>query len=301
MPDQSELEQARLALSQTLDQISGVELQLDRLKQNGQSEARHYGQSVSQLQKTAGLAARGRVEHEAKASLFLDYLLYASGKAYTQAAEKWAGSQNWQRQLEQELAELQQERQQLDSALRQLKQELNQINQELMLNSQQLTEVRQGLKAVQRMIYTQESKAWHGRRNLQQQLGFTDFGWPLAVRGVVSSDYGSRQHPIFNEERFHTGVDLPCEIGTPIKAAAAGTVVLSEDNNGYGLTVVIDHGGGVSTLYAHASKLLVNAGDRVQAGETIALAGSTGLSTGPHLHFEVRQDQQHVDPWIWLS
>ncbi|HKM17296.1 MAG TPA: M23 family metallopeptidase, partial [Limnochordia bacterium] len=87
----------------------------------------------------------------------------------------------------------------------------------------------------------------------------------------------------------------------PIKAAAAGTVVLSEDNNGYGLTVVIDHGGGVSTLYAHASKLLVNAGDRVQAGETIALAGSTGLSTGPHLHFEVRQDQQHVDPWIWLS
>ncbi|HHX01638.1 MAG TPA: peptidoglycan DD-metalloendopeptidase family protein [Firmicutes bacterium] len=298
---QSELKQTQSALSQFQDQISRLQSQFESVKQEEQGEARHYQQTVSRLQEAVNLAVQGMVEHEPKASLFLDYLLHTSGNAYAKASTSLASSQDRQQELAQKLVELEKEQQQLDQQLSELKYDRDQIGRELTQNRQQLSQVRQELAAVQRMIYTQESRVWHAKRDLRETLGFTDFAWPLAVKGVVSSDYGLRLHPIFDEERFHTGIDFACETGVPIKAAAAGKVVLSEDYNGYGLAVVIDHGSGVSTLYGHASKLLVKAGEEVQAGETIALVGSTGISTGPHLHFEVRQDQKHVDPWIWLG
>jgi len=297
----SEQKQVEAALIQSDDEIDRLQQRIARIQQENREQSRHSGHALTRLQEAARLAAQGMVQHDAEAALFLDYLVLASGKAYAAADAGLRNRQIQEQELARQLKAVEQEREQLRGQLAQLKQEAGQIAKALADQKEKLTQVRQKLSAVQRMIYTQESRVWRGKRELRQKLGFTDFVWPLAVKGVVSSDYGLRFHPIFNEERFHTGVDLACESGVPIKAAADGTVVLSEDHGGYGLAVIIDHGGGVSTLYGHASRLLVQAGDRVKAGETIALVGSTGLSTGPHLHFEVRQDQQHVDPWIWLS
>lgn len=95
---------------------------------------------------------------------------------------------------------------------------------------------------------------------------------------------------------MHTGIDIAAASGTPIKASGDGRVVSASYRNGYGNTVIIDHGGGVTTLYAHCSKLYVKAGQSVKQGEKIAAVGSTGLSTGPHVHWEVRINGKPVNP-----
>ncbi len=123
--------------------------------------------------------------------------------------------------------------------------------------------------------------------------------WPV-TGGWVSSKYGNRYHPILGYNRWHSGIDYAAKRGAPIKAAEDGTVILSGSNGGYGYCVIIDHGGNVSTLYGHADKLLVKKGQDVIKGQTIALVGSTGLSTGPHLHFEVRVKGATEDPLKWL-
>ncbi|OLF18111.1 M23 family metallopeptidase [Actinophytocola xanthii] len=120
-------------------------------------------------------------------------------------------------------------------------------------------------------------------------------GWTLPAQGRVSSEYGPRWGT------QHRGVDIAAVTGTPVGAASAGVVRDASWRGGYGKAVVIDHGNGVSTLYGHNSELLVRPGDRVQAGQTVAKVGSTGDSTGPHLHFEVMVDGKKVDPRPWLE
>ena len=115
-----------------------------------------------------------------------------------------------------------------------------------------------------------------------------------------SSSYGWRVDPFTGKMAFHEGLDFSATRGTPIYAAAGGIVVESERTPDYGNIVKIDHGGGLETRYAHASKLLVRVGDRVKKGQAIALVGSTGRSTGPHLHFEVRSNGASLDPRKFL-
>ena len=118
------------------------------------------------------------------------------------------------------------------------------------------------------------------------------------TQGVISSSFGLRQDPIIGTAKFHDGVDIAAPTGTPVKAAGPGKVTFSGHMTGYGNMVEVDHGGGIVTRYGHNSLNLVAAGNEVQAGQSIALVGSTGRSTGSHLHFEVRKGGKSVDPGI---
>ncbi len=122
--------------------------------------------------------------------------------------------------------------------------------------------------------------------------------WP--VDGAVTSPFGMRMHPIFHVMKMHTGVDLHAGMGESIHAAANGTVVYADWRGGYGKCVIVDHGGGLATLYAHQSQILVKVGQKVKRGQVIGKVGSTGYSTGPHLHFEVRVNGSPVNPLGYL-
>jgi len=134
----------------------------------------------------------------------------------------------------------------------------------------------------------------------QEGAGSTGTGQPSAAGfiwpcdGIVVSGFGMRWG------RMHEGIDIGCAYGTPNRAAASGTVIYSGWLGGYGNLIVVDHGNGLSTAYAHASSLLVGVGQSVSQGETVSLVGSTGNSSGPHLHFEVRVNGQAVDPLFYL-
>ena len=127
------------------------------------------------------------------------------------------------------------------------------------------------------------------------------FLWPVPSSFSISSPFGPRIHPITRRQDNHSGIDIRASHGSDIRAAYDGVVTLSGWNGGYGLTVMIYHGGGVHTLYGHNSANLVSVGDRVTRGQVIARIGSTGVSTGPHLHFEVRVGGRAVDPGPYLG
>ena len=118
--------------------------------------------------------------------------------------------------------------------------------------------------------------------------------------GPITSQFGKRFHPVLGYSRFHAGTDFGAGHGTPIQAAETGIVIFSGWYGGYGNAVILDHGDGLTTLYAHASKLSVAEGATVRKGDVIAAVGTTGLSTGPHLHFEVRQAGKPVNPMNFL-
>ncbi|NLD20232.1 MAG: peptidoglycan DD-metalloendopeptidase family protein [Clostridiales bacterium] len=124
--------------------------------------------------------------------------------------------------------------------------------------------------------------------------------WPTPSCRIITSDYGYRIHPISGVYSGHTGIDIGASYGSAVVAANAGTVIYSGWYGGYGNCVIVDHGGGISTLYGHNSSLLVSYGQRVSRGQTIARVGSTGNSTGPHCHFEVRVNSNPVNPWNYL-
>ncbi|MEM9769119.1 MAG: peptidoglycan DD-metalloendopeptidase family protein [Cyanobacteria bacterium P01_D01_bin.71] len=120
------------------------------------------------------------------------------------------------------------------------------------------------------------------------------------VNGRITSGFGYRRHPILGTSRLHAGVDFGAPSGTTIYAADSGRVIYAGWRGGYGNTVILDHGGGITTLYAHSSRLFVRVGQLVGQGQAIAAVGSTGLSTGPHLHFEVRQNGSPINPMGYL-
>lgn len=126
------------------------------------------------------------------------------------------------------------------------------------------------------------------------------FCWPAPSYTRISDDYGNRIHPTLGVPQFHNGVDMAAPNGSPILAAASGTVVAATYNSSMGNYIMINHGNGLYTIYMHASALYVSAGQTVTRGQKIGAVGSTGRSTGPHLHFSVRQNGSYVNPWNFL-
>lgn len=156
-----------------------------------------------------------------------------------------------------------------------------------------LDQMEQESRALDKVIKDLQAKGQKRQAHPLQMI------WPVGG-GWISDYYGNRMHPTLGYERWHSGIDYAADYGEPIRAAEDGTVILAGPNGGYGNCVIVDHGGGVSTLYAHAQRLLVKKGQEVLKGDTVALVGSTGISTGPHLHFEVRVNGQTQNPLDWL-
>jgi murein DD-endopeptidase MepM/ murein hydrolase activator NlpD len=125
--------------------------------------------------------------------------------------------------------------------------------------------------------------------------------WPVPGYSRVSSPFGYRIHPILKRKKFHSGIDIPAPTGSNVIAGAEGTVIHSGSLGGYGKVIMIDHGGGIVTLYAHNSRLIASNGQSVDKGDVIAKIGSTGMSTGPHSHFEVRKNGAYVNPIPWVK
>jgi murein DD-endopeptidase MepM/ murein hydrolase activator NlpD len=129
-------------------------------------------------------------------------------------------------------------------------------------------------------------------------IGSGKLSWPC--QGRITSEYGYRPRPNYGYLQLHTGIDIAVPTGTPIHAAEDGVVTFAGAKGSYGNAVILDHGGGITTLYGHNSRLAVKAGDSVKRGDTIAYAGSTGNSTGPHCHFEVRINGVAKNPRSYL-
>lgn len=164
-----------------------------------------------------------------------------------------------------------------------------------------LREEEEDHKELLKFIRDAQKRAAEQRKGSPEpELAGGRFLWPLPVRGRITSGYGWRTHPIFKTRSFHTGIDIAVPTGTSVRSAQQGTVIFSGSAGGYGKTVILDHGGGITTLYAHNSVLVAGVGEKVARGKEIAKAGSTGFSTGPHLHFEVLKDGNHTDPNPWL-
>lgn len=139
------------------------------------------------------------------------------------------------------------------------------------------------------------------KKQLAIEYAGGEMSWPAPGYYRISSPFGWRIHPIYGVKKMHTGMDIAVPLGGKIVAANDGKVQYSGLLGGYGNVIIIDHGGGITTLYAHNSKLLVKEGQWVKKGQAITKAGSTGNSTGPHLHFEVRKNGSYINPLPWVK
>ncbi|MUG95614.1 peptidoglycan DD-metalloendopeptidase family protein [Scytonema sp. UIC 10036] len=151
---------------------------------------------------------------------------------------------------------------------------------------------------IQKKVAEEEERLKTNSRNSVIIRGTGIFAYPS--NGSTSSPFGWRTHPVLGYRRFHAGLDFAASYGSTIRAADSGTVIFAGWYGGYGKAVIVNHGKGITTLYGHSSELFVSEGQTVERGQAIAAVGSTGLSTGPHLHFEVRKNGTPVNPMNFL-
>lgn len=178
------------------------------------------------------------------------------------------------------------------SVIRDQKEELAQIRQDRRLLEESIDRMEEQSKQLEAQIRDLSNK--NG-----VSLGTGVMIWPVP-NARITSYFGWRMHPILKKRKYHSGLDLAVAYGTPIKAADNGVIIFSGRNGDYGNMIALDHGSNITTVYAHCSSLLAKVGQKVSKGEIIAKVGSTGLSTGPHLHFEVRKNGVPVNPLSYL-
>ena len=146
-----------------------------------------------------------------------------------------------------------------------------------------------------------EQEALRTQTPAESAVGSGSFLWPVPGHSYVTSRFGLRVHPITGQKKSHTGLDIPAELGTEVVAADSGTVRKAAVYGSYGNCVILDHGNGYATLYAHLSRIAVGEGETVSRGQSIGAVGSTGLSTGPHCHFEIWSGGSRIDPEPFFS
>ena len=201
--------------------------------------------------------------------------------------------------IEEETKEKVREQQEKIDALNLTRAQIEEKINDLQIEIDKLEKLEEELLGQSKKIETEIKKLTEKSKAAQYSGGAMK--WPLPGYTSLSSQFGTRKHPVTKKIKSHTGIDIPAPTGRSIVAAKGGTVIIAGVQGGYGNAVVIDHGGGISTLYGHCSKILVKKGQTVKEGATIAKVGSTGVSTGPHLHFEVRKNGAPVQPLNYFS
>lgn len=211
--------------------------------------------------------------------------------------------------LEQQRNQVEQQKNQIALIKQELLTQKSNLEEQLAFQRESVDRLKSDRRALQAAESQLEQDSLAIASMIQQRMGGQG-GIALTIRGTgqlmlpivaeITSNFGWRMHPILGYQRFHSGMDFGADYGTIIQAADSGTVIFAGWYGGYGNAVIIDHGNGLTTLYAHTSEFYVVEGQGVQRGQAIAAVGSTGLSTGPHLHFEVRRDGEPVDPLAYL-
>jgi murein DD-endopeptidase MepM/ murein hydrolase activator NlpD len=307
------VEAAEAEVARIQAQIETVQRDIQRIQAEIEASKAKYNQSLLALYKGGGSGANNFT------------LLSRGGGAHELiAGSKYLGenSRQWERELQRQGSL----KDQLDDAQNDLRKEEAQAQEAQQVAAQERDRVGQlrteadGQRGQVAAAEQQEQQAIAGIRArkadfeaqyqaVQAQIaasvsrgnptpGNHRFIWP--VNGSISSGFGSRVQPIIGASTFHPGVDIAASQGTPIKAAGDGVVKMAGSNGGYGNFTLIDHGGGLATGYGHQSRIAVSIGQHVSTGQVIGYVGSTGTSTGPHLHWEVRVNGNPVNPMGWV-
>lgn len=178
------------------------------------------------------------------------------------------------------------------------KESLEEDKAELTKLKEELAKEEEELEGKLQKIATQNDSTYSDSTNSSAVI--SNGSWPVPGYSRISSPFGYRIHPVLGVKKLHTGIDIPAPTGTPAVAVSSGTVIYSGVQGSYGNTVMIKHDNGLVSLYAHNSSLVVNVGDKVEKGQVVAKIGSTGRSTGPHLHFEIRVNGTVQNPLNYL-
>jgi len=197
-------------------------------------------------------------------------------------------------ELEARKAELEEQIAAAEAVIADIEKDIEKFKTEYEANANQEASIRSAIDAKVAELERQQEAARKAGQTVVTGSG--QFMWPVPSCTTIGSGFGYRIHPIFGDKRFHSGVDISASAGATIVAADSGTVVTAVYSSSYGNYVVISHGSGTTTLYAHMSSMAVSSGQTVTKGQTIGYVGSTGWSTGPHCHFEIKIGGQLVDP-----
>lgn len=213
----------------------------------------------------------------------------------------------------QEIEDLKAQKQyEMDNAVEQIQQYVQKIEEKEVSRSSLNKEIKADQKSLEQYLADEEElkKRSDELEALIKQAQISgsvyrggNLKWPMPTATHVTSGYGNRLHPVYKVWKMHTGIDIGSYMDEAIVAAGDGTVIYTGKNGGYGNCIIIDHGGGITTLYAHINNrgTLVKIGQEVKAGQQIAKAGRTGTATGPHLHFEVRVNGEHKNPLEYVK
>lgn len=206
--------------------------------------------------------------------------------------------------LDEAKATVEEEEASLNALISVKEQEIYNVSSDIKNKEQAIKEYEADIAAQDETIKALEAAVAEERKRLAAEQGRKYdggvFAWPAPSYTRISDDYGTRTHPILGIQQFHNGVDMAAPGGSPILAAYDGKVVAADYNSSMGNYIMIDHGDGLYTIYMHASALYVSKGTEVTKGQKIAAVGSTGRSTGNHLHFSVRLNGSYVNPWQYL-
>jgi murein DD-endopeptidase MepM/ murein hydrolase activator NlpD len=316
---QAEVDEINAQISQTNDEIAATQAKVDAKKADIQKKEQDIKKKKDEIQvRIDGLNARLTVMYKNGSVGFVDVLMGSNSisefvsnvemiqRIYENDVDLLKKLQEEQKKLEEEQNKLKEEQQ----ALVEIQNELEAQKAQLQVQMDELDAKQSELASQKQILADKDAELQRDADALVAQIkelqdsqrvyeGGT-FTWPVPSSSYISDSFGYRLHPIWGDWRLHTGTDIAASYDAEVVAAAAGKVIMASWYGGYGNCVMIDHGSGIVTLYGHLNGYNCYTGQEVSRGELIAFVGSTGNSTGPHCHFEVRINGEYVDPMSYF-